>query len=272
MNRRRSWAISIASGCGRGSRGAGTTERPRPRSSCGTLAWSARSTRRPGPRRPGWPPRSAIRRRARWSPGPAPPCSPGGWRGPPASRGRFRPARPRGGWRPGRRPAGRWRRPGRWAARCRGSGGRPRCRPRSRCGGCGSRWPRWSSCRRCSTGWTAARRWTRRGTWRPGSWTTPRTAWGFGKDVPNGGPSSPCCPCYAAVTWAAVSYPGALPALVPAYLCRPRLNSAGTMTSSGVSSPMEDRPSASRVESMPPRSTSKTFLTPAEPLAASPHR
>jgi len=56
------------------------------------------------------------------------------------------------------------------------------------------------------------------------------------------------------------------------YLCRPRLNSAGTMTSSGVSSPMEDRPSASRVESMPPRSTSKTFLTPAEPLAASPHR
>jgi mycofactocin system glycosyltransferase len=56
------------------------------------------------------------------------------------------------------------------------------------------------------------------------------------------------------------------------YLCRPRLNSAGTMTSSGVSSPMEDRPSASRVESMPPRSTSKTFLTPPEPLAASPHR
>jgi len=56
------------------------------------------------------------------------------------------------------------------------------------------------------------------------------------------------------------------------HLCRPRLNSAGTMTSSGDSSPMEDRPSASRVESMPPRSTSKTFLTPAEPLAASPHR
>jgi mycofactocin system glycosyltransferase len=56
------------------------------------------------------------------------------------------------------------------------------------------------------------------------------------------------------------------------HLCRPRLNSAGTMTSSGDSSPMEDRPSASSVESMPPRSTSKTFLTPAEPLAASPHR
>jgi mycofactocin system glycosyltransferase len=56
------------------------------------------------------------------------------------------------------------------------------------------------------------------------------------------------------------------------YLCRPRLNSAGTMMSSGVSSPMEERPSASRVESMPPRSTSRTFLTPAEPLAASPHR
>jgi mycofactocin system glycosyltransferase len=56
------------------------------------------------------------------------------------------------------------------------------------------------------------------------------------------------------------------------HLCRPRLNSAGTMTSSGESSRTEDRPSASSVESMPPRSTSKTFLTPAEPLAASPHR
>ena len=59
---------------------------------------------------------------------------------------------------------------------------------------------------------------------------------------------------------------------VPCHLCRPRLNSAGTMTSSGESSAMEDRPSASRVESMPPRRTSKTFLTPAEPFAASPHR
>jgi mycofactocin system glycosyltransferase len=56
------------------------------------------------------------------------------------------------------------------------------------------------------------------------------------------------------------------------HLCRPRLNSAGTMMSSGDSSPMEVRPSASSVESMPPRSTSKTFLTPAEPFAASPHR
>ena len=56
------------------------------------------------------------------------------------------------------------------------------------------------------------------------------------------------------------------------HLSRPRLNSAGTMTSSGESSWIEDRPSASSVESMPARSTSKTFLTPAEPLAASPHR
>ena len=56
------------------------------------------------------------------------------------------------------------------------------------------------------------------------------------------------------------------------YFWRPRLNSAGTMMSSGDSSRMEDRPSASRVDSMPPRSTSKTFFTPAEPLAASPHR
>jgi mycofactocin system glycosyltransferase len=56
------------------------------------------------------------------------------------------------------------------------------------------------------------------------------------------------------------------------HLCMPRLNSAGRMMSSGDSSRTEDRPSASSVESMPPRSTSKTFLTPAEPLAASPHR
>jgi len=56
------------------------------------------------------------------------------------------------------------------------------------------------------------------------------------------------------------------------HLCRPRLNSAGTMMSSGDRSWTEDRPRASSVESMPPRSTSKTFLTPAEPLAASPHR
>jgi mycofactocin system glycosyltransferase len=56
------------------------------------------------------------------------------------------------------------------------------------------------------------------------------------------------------------------------HLCRPRLNSAGMMTSSGDSSWTDDRPSANSVESMPPRSTSKTFLTPAEPLAASPHR
>jgi mycofactocin glycosyltransferase len=56
------------------------------------------------------------------------------------------------------------------------------------------------------------------------------------------------------------------------HLCRPRLNSAGTMMSSEDSSWIEDRPSASSVESMPPRRTSKTFFTPAEPFAASPHR
>ncbi len=56
------------------------------------------------------------------------------------------------------------------------------------------------------------------------------------------------------------------------HLLRPRLNSAGTMTSSGDRSWMEARPSASSVESMPPRSTSNTFFTPADPLAASPHR
>jgi mycofactocin system glycosyltransferase len=56
------------------------------------------------------------------------------------------------------------------------------------------------------------------------------------------------------------------------HLCRPRLNSAGTMMSSEDSSWIEDRPSASSAESMPPRRTSKTFFTPAEPFAASPHR
>jgi mycofactocin glycosyltransferase len=56
------------------------------------------------------------------------------------------------------------------------------------------------------------------------------------------------------------------------HLCRPRPNSAGTMMSSEDSSWIEDRPRASSVESMPPRSTSKTFFTPAEPFAASPHR
>jgi mycofactocin system glycosyltransferase len=63
----------------------------------------------------------------------------------------------------------------------------------------------------------------------------------------------------------AVTYPGR-------HLSRPRLNSAGTIRSSGDKSWMEDRPSASSVESIPPRSTSKTFFTPADPLAASPHR
>ena len=53
-----------------------------------------------------------------------------------------------------------------------------------------------------------------------------------------------------------------LPSFMRCDLGMPRLNSAGTITSSGDSSPMEDRPSASSVESMPPRSTSKTFLTP----------
>ncbi len=56
------------------------------------------------------------------------------------------------------------------------------------------------------------------------------------------------------------------------YLCRPRLKSAGTMMSSGVRSWIEAWPSASSVESMPPRSTSNTFRTPAGPLAARPHR
>jgi hypothetical protein len=253
---RLSWATSTGSGLARGSPGGRTTAPPRPPLSCGIPARSVRSTRRRGPRRPGWPRRSATRRPGPWSPGQAPPCSPGGWPRSPARAGPARSARPPGGSRPGRPPAGPSRRPGRWAARSPAPGGRPCFRPRSRCAGCGCRWPRWCSCRRCWTGSTAGRRSTRPDTWPPGSSTTPGTAWGSGRDARNAGPFGPCCP------WCAAA----------AYLGRPRPKSAGTMTSSGESSRMEDRPSASSVESMPPRSTSKTFFTPAEPLAASPHR
>jgi N-acetylmuramoyl-L-alanine amidase len=51
---------------------------------------------------------------------------------------------------------------------------------------------------------------------------------------------------------------------------RPRMKISGMITSSGVSSRTDFLPSPSSVESMPLRSTSNTFLTPAEPLAASP--
>jgi len=63
-----------------------------------------------------------------------------------------------------------------------------------------------------------------------------------------------------------------LPVLTDRHLDSPRVKSAGRMMSSGDRSLIEDRPSASIVESIPPRSTSKTFFTPAEPLAARPHR
>ncbi len=255
------WVTSTGYGCASGSAGGRTTGPPRPRSNCAIPARSARSTRPRGPRRRGWPRRSAARTRAPWSPGPAPPCSPVAWPRPPARAGPARPARPRGGWRSGRRPAGRSRRPGRWAARSRGPGGRWHCRPRSRCGGCACRWPCWSSRRRCWTGWIAGRRSIRRDTWPPGCSTTPGTASESGRDAGNAGPFGPYCLCCAAVTWPAGRYLG-----------RPRLNSAGTMMSSGDSSPIEDRPSASSVESMPPRRTSKTFFTPAAPFAARPHR
>src|SRR6266700_1285772 len=100
-------------------------------------------------------------------------------------------------------PAGRSPRPARWAARSVGPGGRWRCRPRSLCAGCGCRWPRWSWCRRCWTGWTAGRRSTRRGTWLPGCSTTPGTAWGCGRDARSAGPFGPYCRCCGvAVTYA----------------------------------------------------------------------
>ena len=111
-----------------------------------------------------------------------------------------RPDRPRGGWPSPRPAAGRSPRPARWAARSAGPGGRWRCRPRSRCGGCGCRWPRWCWRRRCWTGWTAGRRSTRRGTWPPGCSTTPGTAWGCGRGAWNAGPFGPCCRCCAGVT------------------------------------------------------------------------
>ncbi len=63
-----------------------------------------------------------------------------------------------------------------------------------------------------------------------------------------------------------------LPVLAGRHLDRPWLKSAGTMMSSGDRSWTEERPSASNVESMPAPSTSKTFFTPADPLAARPHR
>jgi len=46
----------------------------------------------------------------------------------------------------------------------------------------------------------------------------------------------------------------------------------GTSTSSGLRSWTDARPSPSSAESIPPRRMSKTFLTPADPFAASPHR
>jgi GT2 family glycosyltransferase len=123
-----------------------------------------------------------------------------GWPGSPARPGPSRPDRPRGGWPSPRPPAGRSPRPARWVARSAGPGGRWRCRPRSRCAGCGCRWPRWSWRHRCWTGWTAGRRSTRRGTWPPGCSTTPGTAWGCGRGACSAGPFGPYCRCCAGVT------------------------------------------------------------------------
>jgi DNA-binding CsgD family transcriptional regulator len=53
---------------------------------------------------------------------------------------------------------------------------------------------------------------------------------------------------------------------------RPWLKSRGTITSAGTRSRTDERPRASRAESMPPRRMSKTFRTPAGPPAARPHR
>ena len=53
---------------------------------------------------------------------------------------------------------------------------------------------------------------------------------------------------------------------------RPRVKVSGMITSSGVRSRTDFLPSPSSVESIPLRSTSNAFVTPAEPLAASPHR
>jgi len=204
-SRRPPWGTSTGSDCAGGSAGGRTTGRQRPRSNCVIPARSARSTRLCGPRRPGWRRRSAIRRQVPWSPGLAPPCSPAAWPRSPARTGLARPVRPRGGWRPGRPAAGRSRPPGRWAARSPGPGGPWRCWPPSRCGGCGYRWPRWCSRRRCSTGWTAGPRLIRRDMWPPGCSTTSATAWGSGRDAPNAGPFGLCCPCCGAVTWPAVT-------------------------------------------------------------------
>ena len=274
MSRPPRWDTSTGSGCASGWPGARTTGLRRPHSSCAIRARCARFTPRRGPRWPGWPWPWAALTPVPWSPAPAPLCSPAGWLRSPARAGRGRPTRPPGGWRRARRAAGPWRRSGRWAARSPAPGGRWPCPRRWRWAGSGFRWPCWCSRRRCWTGWTGVRRWTRPAMWPPGCSTTSGTASESGRDAPSAGPLVRCCPCCEGVARTAVTYRVSRTRVsrTRGHLCRPRLNSAGTMMSSGDTSWIEDRPSASRVASIPPRSTSKTFCTPEDPLAASPHR
>ena len=119
----------------------------------------------------------------------------------------------------------------------------------------GSRWPRWSSRRRCWTGWTGGRRSIRRATSPPGCSTTSAYSLGVWQGCARQRTVRPL-----------------LPVLAGRHLDRPAAESAGHDDVVGGQVVNEDRPSASSVESMPPRSTSKTFFTPADPLAARPHR
>ena len=228
---------------------------------------------------------AATRPRAPPSPALASPCSPGASRRSPASSGPGRGPGPHGSWRAAWPAAGLSRQAGRWAGPSPGPGGRPRRQPRWRCAGRGTRWPRWSSRRRCSTGWTGGRHWIRRVTSPRGCSTMWPTASASGRAAPGSGPSGRCCrSSHSRLTGPTVhraghnrsaglsSRPWAAGPGAHGYLDRPAVKSAGTTMSSGDRSCTEGRPSASRVESMPPRSTSKTFFTPAEPPAARPHR
>ncbi len=82
--------------------------------------------------------------------------------------------------------------------------------------GCGCRWPRWSSRRRCWTGWTGGRRWTRRATPPRDCSTTSAYSLGVWQGCAGRRTVRPL-----------------LPRLGSRHLDIPRANSAGTMTSSG---------------------------------------
>jgi hypothetical protein len=187
MSRRRGWDTSTGYGCGPGWRGGGTTARRRRRSSSGTRVRCARCASPAGPRRPGWRHWRAGQSRRRASHWARPPC----WLAV-SPRCCVRAARPscwRHGWSPAERPDPCGRR----AAPSPGRGCRSRCPRRSRFPGCGYRWPSWRWPRRCWTGWTGGRRWTRPATCWRGCLMTPPTARACGRAACSSARSGRCC-------------------------------------------------------------------------------